>query len=416
MSNRGGRIYPTTGQYDIGSPVVIDRSHVAFTGPGKGFWESFNSANPGTGDEGQGLAKINLTADINAIRIADDAFDGGRNDASTLEGFYVYGNGHTGTAYAVTVENAADQCTISDILIHNTAKGVLADGDACQYTNVSVMDVGGVGFRVPYLQQSFFNSTAYDIVGNGFELRNRGKCRLVGCAVARADTGIDVGSQKNTISGCDIALCRSDGISITAPENNVTGLSVRDCTGRGVVSDASLNNISGRVKDSGSDGVKLGTNNTFVGNSSDNSGDGIIVTDTNSVHATAANNTGNGFYLANTRSTVVGTAAGNSIGFYVSGDNNLIIGQANFNTTGIELDGNQNVAHVNLTSNSNGIIDNGLRNVINGYGTNAGDPSTTGEWNGNASFAHRVGALVWDTTTTPETAYRATPSGSWVTL
>jgi len=61
------------------------------------------------------------------------------------------------------------------------------------------------------------------------------------------------------------------------------------------------------------------------------------------------------------------------------------------------------------------IADNGTRTMINGWSVNSGDPSTTGQWNGNAALAGRVGITVWDTSTSPWTPYEAAPDGSsWI--
>lgn len=59
------------------------------------------------------------------------------------------------------------------------------------------------------------------------------------------------------------------------------------------------------------------------------------------------------------------------------------------------------------------ISDSGTRTLINGWGTNDGDPNTTGQWNGHADYAGLMGATVYDTTTSPWTEYRPTPNGDW---
>lgn len=63
---------------------------------------------------------------------------------------------------------------------------------------------------------------------------------------------------------------------------------------------------------------------------------------------------------------------------------------------------------------ANDIVDDGARTLVNGAGTNDGDPGERGEWNGHADYAHAIDATVWDTSTTPWTAYQADGQGNWV--
>lgn len=62
------------------------------------------------------------------------------------------------------------------------------------------------------------------------------------------------------------------------------------------------------------------------------------------------------------------------------------------------------------------VRDRGTRTLINGDGTNAGDPRSGGEWNGHGGYAHSMGATVWDVTTTPWTPYRADGDGNWLAV
>lgn len=60
------------------------------------------------------------------------------------------------------------------------------------------------------------------------------------------------------------------------------------------------------------------------------------------------------------------------------------------------------------------VTDNGTRTLVNGRGTNNGNPQTTGDWNGHADYAYQQGATVWDTTTSPWSAWQADGAGNWV--
>jgi archaellum component FlaG (FlaF/FlaG flagellin family) len=62
------------------------------------------------------------------------------------------------------------------------------------------------------------------------------------------------------------------------------------------------------------------------------------------------------------------------------------------------------------------VTDRGTRTLFNGEGTNGGDPAAGGEWNGHGDYAHDMGAVVWDTSTSPWTPYRADGDGNWLSL
>lgn len=62
------------------------------------------------------------------------------------------------------------------------------------------------------------------------------------------------------------------------------------------------------------------------------------------------------------------------------------------------------------------LSDTGTRNVVNGVSTNAGDPSSTGEWNGESAKAYRWGARVIDTSTEGDIYWPLPPSATnnWI--
>jgi hypothetical protein len=56
------------------------------------------------------------------------------------------------------------------------------------------------------------------------------------------------------------------------------------------------------------------------------------------------------------------------------------------------------------------------RSIIDGNSINNGDPANNNYWQGNADLAYERGVVVWDTSTSPATPYRADPSGNWVAI
>jgi hypothetical protein len=78
----------------------------------------------------------------------------------------------------------------------------------------------------------------------------------------------------------------------------------------------------------------------------------------------------------------------------ISGSNNMAV--AFLDDGDATVSGNENVLFANV--NDGTINDTGTRNVINGRGTNDGDPNTTGDWSGHADFCLLTGAVIEDTT------------------
>ncbi|WP_101297117.1 right-handed parallel beta-helix repeat-containing protein [Halegenticoccus soli] len=79
----------------------------------------------------------------------------------------------------------------------------------------------------------------------------------------------------------------------------------------------------------------------------------------------------------------------------------------------IRVSGKENVLqNVHGVARSN-VVDDGVRTIVNGEGTNRGNPNSTGEWAGHGDYARDTGATVWDTTTAPWTPYKADGQGNW---
>jgi len=103
----------------------------------------------------------------------------------------------------------------------------------------------------------------------------------------------------------------------------------------------------------------------------------------------------------------------------INGNNNVINGNMFVNCTGC-------LSNVKLTAGAteniligefpNGITDLGTRTIINGVSKNNGNPASTGDWNGSAAKAYRLGITVEDYSSNPSKYYRADSQGNWVQL
>lgn len=95
-------------------------------------------------------------------------------------------------------------------------------------------------------------------------------------------------------------------------------------------------------------------------------------------------------------------------GLNVGGNNNTVyITESGAGTTGVLI--GAGATNNNIWGTWSSLSDSGTRTLINGVGTNNGDPSSAGDWNGNG----REGAIVWDTNTWAAYQY---VSGAWRTI
>jgi hypothetical protein len=149
------------------------------------------------------------------------------------------------------------------------------------------------------------------------------------------------------------------------------------------------------------------TNITVEQSNSNGDARGLLVTDNTTdcfISGTVTNAHGNGVTVGGSRNVFVGQAYANATS---SADEFDI----NFTTGATEC-----VALGYFANTSADLTNWGTRCVVNGMSVNNGDPSSTGDWNGFANTAAQLGVTVWDTATSPETPYRATPTGSWVAI
>ena len=95
----------------------------------------------------------------------------------------------------------------------------------------------------------------------------------------------------------------------------------------------------------------------------------------------------------------------------VSGNRN---GFANVDAGGanLRITGNENV-FMGLR-NTGDVKDSGTRTIINGRGTNNGNPNQRGEWNGHADYAFETGATIWDTDGSQWRPFVADGNGNWI--
>lgn len=339
---------------------------------------------------------------------------------------------------ATTLHHAADEPTtptisfegsggnfggVSDMTVYGagesdesgTADIIYSDGDVidAQFRNLIVRYGGGNGIHVVSSSsgtrivncwvENYGDSAIRLGSGNRVKVDNvhsiGGKMLHVGCSESqfsnltliegRGENGIRVTSSGNSFTNVLLKNDLDNGFQISADDGTqITNLIVGGTAGSGIISGSPFNVTNMRVDNIGSE-FGMGIRQL---------GDGAII---NSLIGGQINS---GF--------------SNRL-LQISGDGNYVNGVSDAFDNGweisIESDATENVVDNVLNIPYANISDDGTRTLINRWGTNAGDPNTTGEWNGAASYAGRLGATVWDTSTTPWTPYTATPDGSsWV--
>jgi len=217
---------------------------------------------------------------------------------------------------------------------------------------------------------------------------------LIGCEAA----GGDVASYRFAARECQgVGLKLTDspanGILFDngATSCEVTGV-LRGMSGVGVKMDNIVNEFRGVVRSGGSHGVEMsGSNSSFYGTIFGCSSDGLRIS-------------GSG-------NNALAKIGGNPTGVHMTGSataNYVYLGRC---TDPIQIDSGatENVIDGQIIGET--VTDNGTRTLINGRGTNDGDPNSTGEWNGYASAAYKMGATIEDTTNGP--LYKAKSDGTW---
>ncbi|SEP30381.1 Right handed beta helix region [Halogranum amylolyticum] len=114
---------------------------------------------------------------------------------------------------------------------------------------------------------------------------------------------------------------------------------------------------------------------------------------------------GNGTQFSNIQARQTKTLA------RVSGNRNSF---ANIDAGGsnLRISGTENV-FMNLRNTGN-VVDSGKRTIINGRGTNNGDPNHRGEWNSHADYAFESGTTVWNTAGNQWKPFVADGNGNWI--
>lgn len=261
------------------------------------------------------------------------------------------------------------------------------------------------------------------------------------------------GGTRAKVSDTHIINAQTNAIRSGVTDSEFSNISCFGGSGPVVREDGSRNSwVNIDVKDHSNDAFLIdGSNNKFANISSFNpSNRGVYIsTGGNSLTGVEIESAGgNGIEIASQRNQIsnvvfqdINTSASGNYGINISGSYNSVsnvVGQVNtdgtydllriassFNTvsniagtpyTGawsIEIaSGTENVITGLRGVSWSNITDNGTRTLINGWGTNAGDPNTTGQWNGEAAYAGQMEATVWDTSTSPWTPYEAIPDGS----
>jgi hypothetical protein len=163
--------------------------------------------------------------------------------------------------------------------------------------------------------------------------------------------------------------------------------------------------------------LRAGETNQLSVSSFDGGGDGIVIESAfNTVECTARGHDSGWGVTINDRGNKVGAlVSGNSNGIQLqsSAEDNYVMTRC---SDPIEI---QSGAVENIIAGvfpAQTVTDNGTRTVINGYGTNSGNPDSAGEWNGEAQAALNMGVhTVWDVSVDPPLAYEPHPdSGTGV--
>lgn len=230
LAAAGGRLDIAEGEYTHGDTVLIDRDNVTLSGQGYGFWGGFNSGNPGTGDEGDGITKLKNSSTNAGIKLDGS---GERTKGISLRDLYLYGNAQNGAG--IWINDNSDQPVIERVFVHNYDIGVDILADAPHIKTVTLMDLGGNGMVIRSTggQPKISDCTIYDNGARGIYDLGCDRPKILNTDFGRNDIGIDSASDYATILGCEFTQHRSQSLIIKGDHSVVAGCPIDNNAGIG---------------------------------------------------------------------------------------------------------------------------------------------------------------------------------------
>lgn len=258
-----------------------------------------------------------------------------------------------------------------------------------------------------------FRNFMFGVQGNGYQV-DAPDCHFVANEATVEGTGLQINTQNTKVFGGSFFLCGLDGVSVGGNYNKFSDIRAND------------NDQNGVKIESGTEGTSaMGVYGIDNGQDSG----------ANSLQRCGFRVIGNEHSLTGCHGVDTQSTATQVYGAFVSGDGNVI--------TGGRYTGNQN-ADIRIAGGSRNVIagatcgsidvdsgatetvvsgvpvssvtDDGTRTVLNGFGTNAGDPSSAGDWNTHSDTAYYLGATIIDTSTEGDLYAPLPPSATsnWV--
>lgn len=202
------------------------------------------------------------------------------------------------------------------------------------------------------------------------------------------------GGTRAKVSNQHIVGCKKGGIRVNSNASQLSGISTYACS-PGIESRCERTGMTNLYFDS------LGVGYLETGEASDNTVSNVAFREVK----VGFDVDGHGTQFSNIQARDTRTLA------RVTGDRN---GFANVDAGGanLRISGTENV-FAGLR-NTGDVADSGTRTVINGRGTNDGNPNERGEWNGHADYAFETGTTVWNTAGSRWEPFVADGNGNWI--
>lgn len=366
--------------------------------------------------EGDGIRTTTLTSDgtdssVYELDNDDTGNFGGLNDL-TIHGS---GGGEGPTEPLVYISGVIDQLIENVILRYSGGDLVRVEESAS-------------GLR---LHNSWIENTS----GYGVWTTTGTRGKLTGLhIISCGDGGISTGLSNSQFSNISVQNCPT-GIEFRNGKNQLSNVYLSDSSASGMAPNGgytTISNVFGRrnertldlnsffttasnviSKETDKEGVRIREDNTTCSN--------VVV-----VQFSGDSNRYYGVAVEGDENTVsdVTVAQSEDEGRYtapnllrIDGDRNVVDGikgvDANRNWN-VAIDGTENILRGVQNVSPENLDDDGVRTLFNGRGTNDGDPSQEGEWNGHGEYAAAQNALVEDTS--GGSLYRARFDGSWITV
>jgi hypothetical protein len=222
LPSTGGKVKLLVGQYNISSPVIIDRSYVDLEGESHMMWGGYRTSYGNeTGVEGFAGAKLKATANgIDLILLDNNNIpDNGENRhrGIRIAFLYLFGSNYTGSGVKFQTGAQHDIVHMSNLTCHRLRYGIFCGGDASFIHHNNVQDcVDGIVYLGGNGQIT--NNIVWDCSGSGLIIQATSLAPIIAADNNIGNCAVDGIEARGpvVINGNEIVHCKDNQIWLRA--------------------------------------------------------------------------------------------------------------------------------------------------------------------------------------------------------